>query len=77
MSEGEYKFHGIRGDANVFGFPYCENDRLWRRYLGLLPDRMQKNEDFYFDECHNAWSKPHSPVHLDMLNHLHKRSDYE
>ena len=55
---------------------YCENDRLWRRLLALTPDRYQRNEDWAFDECDNAFVKPKKPMYLDLLGNLHKKADY-
>ena len=78
MSEGgDYKIFGIVGKNPLFGFTYCENDRLWRKMLGLTPDRYNKNESYTFDECSNAFIKPHKPLYLDILSSLHKKSDFE
>jgi hypothetical protein len=30
-----------------------------------------------FDECDNAFMKPKQPVYLDLLENLHKLSDFE
>lgn len=67
----------ILGKSNIFGFPYCENDRLWRRMLALTPERYQRHRDYVFDECNNAYVKPKRPVQLDLLNNLHKKADFE
>ena len=72
----EYKTFGITGKDNIFGFPYCENDRLWRKMLAITPDRYQKAIEHQFDECNNAFVKPKPPVRLELLNHLHKKSDF-
>ena len=82
----EYKTFGISGilylayllgSSNIFGFPYCENDRLWRRMLAITPDRYQKAVEHQFDECNNAFVKPKPAVYLDLLSHLQKKSDFE
>ena len=67
------------GNTNIFGFPYCENDRLWRKMLAITPDRYNKAVEQQFDECHNAFIKPKPPVNItEMLTlGLHKRSDFE
>jgi hypothetical protein len=87
--EGSYTVYGIsgiyiilnlninKGAKNIFGIPYCENDRLWRRMLAITPDRYHRSKDWTFDECNNAYVKPKNPVYLDLLNNLHKKSDYE
>lgn len=73
----EYKVYGITGEANIFGFPYCENDRLWRRMLAITPDRYQRAYEHQFDECHNAFMKPKAPVNITgLLDNLHKKSDF-
>ena len=84
----EYKVYGISGTwlsvhlfglgkDNIFGFPYCQNDRIWRKMLAITPDRYQKAIEQQFDECNNAFMKPKRPVFLnDMLEHLHKKSDF-
>lgn len=72
-----FKFHGIAGAVNIFAVPHCETDRFWRQSLGLTPERYIKGSDYAFDECHNAFSKPKKPVQLDLLEHLHKRADFE
>jgi hypothetical protein len=80
MSEEEgssFKFHGITGAHNVFAFPHCETDRFWRKSLSLTPERYFKYDQVSFDECKNAFIKPKKPVYLDVLEHLHKRADFE
>ena len=64
------------GPNNIFGFPYCENDRLWRKMLAITPDRYNKAVEQQFDECNNAFVKPKKPVFLDLLGNLHKKSDF-
>ena len=73
----EYKFYGIAGKVNIFAFPHCETDRFWRKSLGLTPERYYKYDSYSFDECDNAFTKPKPPVSLDLLEHLHKRADFE
>ena len=60
-------FFRFIGPSNIFGFPYCENDRLWRKMLAITPDRYMKAVEQQFDECHNAFVKPKRPVYLDLL----------
>jgi len=72
-----YKFYGIAGDVNLFAFPHCETDRFWRRSLGITPEKYIRSDQSQFDECNNAYIKPKKPVSLDLLNHLHKYSDYQ
>ena len=65
------------GANNIFGYSYCENDRLWRKMLAITPDRYQKAIEYQFDECHNSFMKPKRAVNLtDMLDTLHKKSDF-
>lgn len=66
----------VLGPSNIFGFPYCENERLWRKLLTLTPERYQKTTDYQFDECNNAFIKPKRPVFLqDLLTQgLHKKA---
>ena len=64
------------GKDSVFNYPYCENDRVWRKMLALTPERYHKYEEQPFDECLNAFVKPKRPLYNDMLSHLHKKSDY-
>lgn len=67
----------IIGPNSVFAFPYCENDRLWRKMLAVTPDRYQKAVEYQFDECNNAYIKPKKPVFLQgILENLHKTSDF-
>jgi hypothetical protein len=83
----DYKVYGISGNHyilihiiganNIFGFPYCENDRLWRKMLSITPERYNKAVEHQFDECNNAFVKPKPPVYLDLLNNLHKKSDFQ
>ena len=74
-----YIFHGITGarGANIFNMPHCETDRFWRKQLALTPERYWKYDQPLFDECRNAYMKPKKPVSISILDHLHKRSDYE
>lgn len=45
--------------------------------LAITPERYEKALEHPFDECRNAFIKPKRPVYLgDMLNSLHKRSDF-
>lgn len=59
-----YKTYSIAGNTllliylgtnNIFGYPYCENDRLWRRMLGMGNAHYISNVEEPFDECHNAY----------------------
>ena len=77
MEDGSYTFYGIAGKKNLFAIPHCETDRLWRRAIGITPERYIRFEEFQFDECNNAFMKPKKPVVSDLLNHLHKMADYE
>ena len=72
-----FTFHGLTGPNNVFAFPHCETDRYWRKSLGITPERYIKHENHQFDTCHNAFLKPRPPVKFDVLDHLHKRADFE
>ena len=45
--------------------------------LALTPDKYQRNEDWAFDECHNAYVKPKRPFYLGLIDNLHKKSDYD
>lgn len=45
--------------------------------LAITPDRYNKAIDHQFDECNNAFVKPKRPVYLDLLENLHKKSDYQ
>jgi hypothetical protein len=73
----EYSFHGISGKVNIFAFPHCETDRFWRKSLALTPERYVKADTYHFDECDNAFTKPKAPIRINLLDHLHKRSDFE
>ena len=73
---GTYNQLNLKGKDNIFYYPYCENDRLWRRMLYLTPERYRRNADYEFDECDNAYVKPKPPVKLDLIENLHKKSDY-
>ncbi len=78
MSDGEeYKVFGLEGKNTVFYVNFCETDRHWRKQLLLTGDRYQKNRSHAFDECRNAFMKPKVPQFIDILDNLHKRSDYE
>lgn len=73
------KFDLLIGPANIFGYSYCENDRLWRKMLAITPDRYQKALEYQFDECYNAFMKPKRPVYMasDLLaNGLLKKADF-
>ena len=76
MSE-EYQVYGLTGAQNIFYVNFCQTDRVWRKQLLLTQDKYQKNNDHPFDECNNAFVKPKAPAFIDILDHLHKRSDYE
>ena len=74
----EFTFHGLSiGKHNLFAIPHCETDRFWRQSFGLTPERYVRSKDVHFDECRNAFTKPFPPVQLDVLDHLHKRADFE
>ena len=73
----EFKFYGIAGNENIFAHPHCETDRFWRKSLSLTPERYVKADNINFDECDNAFTKPKPPVNIDLLQHLHKKADFE
>ena len=75
----DYVFHGITGtpEANIFNLPHCETDRFWKTQLAMTPERYWKHQQTLFDECRNAYIKPKAPQTINILDHLHKRSDYE
>jgi hypothetical protein len=75
--ESSFTFHGLAGKKNLFAFPHCETDRFWRSSLGLTPERYVRDNNPNFDECRNAFVKPKLPISIDLLDHLHKRSDFE
>lgn len=75
--EGGYKVHGLSGEDNIFSANYCQTDRTWRKQLLMFNDKYIKNESYAWDECNNAFVKPKPPVVISILDHLHKRSDYE
>lgn len=77
MSESEYKVYGLKGKENVFYINFCFTDRTWRKQLLLTNDKYQGNDNHPFDECRNAFVKPKAPQFQNILDHLHKRSDYE
>ena len=70
-------FHGVAGNASLFAYPHCETDRFWRTQLSLTPERYFRDVHPNFDECRNAYMKPKAPAVIDVLDNLHKRSDYE
>ena len=74
-----YVFHGITGtpEGNIFDLPHCETDRFWRKQWALTPERYWKHDLPTFDECRNAYIKPKPPVSINILEHLHKKSDFE
>lgn len=77
MSEN-YQVHGISGAVNnIFNVNFCQTDRNWRKQLLLTNDKFQKDDSYAFDECNNAFTKPKPPSFLNILDNLHKRSDYE
>ncbi|CDW90806.1 UNKNOWN [Stylonychia lemnae] len=76
-SEGQYQLFGILGRNSIFMVTQCDNDRHWRRMLGVNNERYQKSSTHPFDECDNAYIKPMKPVQLDLLNNLFKKSDFE
>ena len=75
----EYVFHGVTGppEANIFNMPHCETDRFWRKMWSVTPERYWRHDIPLFDECRNAYIKPKPPVSISILEHLHKRSDYD
>tara|TARA_B110000977_G_C10586364_1_gene302543 strand:+ start:97 stop:339 length:243 start_codon:yes stop_codon:yes gene_type:complete len=77
LEEGEYKIAGLNGVDNIFDHWNCMTIRTWRRQLLLLPDRYRNTTDEEFDECNNAFFKPKPVRASDMLENLHKMSDYE
>jgi hypothetical protein len=46
MEDGSYTFYGIAGAKNLFAIPHCETDRLWRRAIGITPERYIRFEEF-------------------------------
>ena len=76
MSE-EYQVFGLSGAQNIFYVNFCLTDRVWRKQLLLTQDKYQKNDNHPFDECNNAFVKPKPPQFIELLDNLHKRSDYE
>ncbi len=85
MSDEGYKFYAIEGKTlslndtgndSLFKNVYCQNDRLWRAFLALTPERYQKMDSYHWDECNNAYIAPKLPYTCDLLEHLHKKSDY-
>ena len=72
----EFTFHGITGAQNVFAFPHCQTDRFWRTALALTPERYHRQDTMHWDECRNAYTKPKPPADINLLEHLHKYSDY-
>lgn len=64
------------GKNSIYNFPYCETERLWRRMLLLTPERYNRMEKYYFDECDNVFMKPKRPLFLPLLDNLHKKSDF-
>ena len=73
----EYQVHALTGKNNIFYTNFCQTDRQWRKQLLITNDKFQKNESHPFDECNNAFMKPKPPQFLNLLDHLHKRADYE
>lgn len=77
MSDQEYTITGIAGKGSIFDYGFCQTDRTWRRQLLLTNDKYQKTQNYPFDECNNAFVKPKPIAAMDLLQNLHKRSDYE
>ena len=77
MSDEEYKVAGLSGDNNVFDFNYCNTDRIWRTQLLMTNERYKAGTNYTFDECKNVYVKPKPIASLDILQNLHKKSDYE
>ena len=73
----DYKVHGLSGADNIFYVSFCQTDRNWRKQLLLTNDKFQKDTGHNWDECNNAFVKPKPPQFLNLLDNLHKRSDYE
>ena len=72
----EFTFHGISGEKNVFAYPHCQTDRFWRTVLALTPERYHRADAPHWDECRNAYTKPKAPASINILENLHKYSDY-
>ena len=78
MSEegASFTFHGISGTNNLFAFPHCQTDRFWRQTLHMTTERYHRAETMNWDECRNAYMKPKAPASINLLESLHKYSDY-
>ena len=72
----DYQVHALVGSKHLFYVNNCQTDRVWRKQLLLAGDKFQKGEFYHFDECKNAFTKPKAPQFIDVLDHLHKLSDY-
>ena len=47
------------------------------KQLLITNEKYMEGNQYYFDECVNVYVKPKSIGSLDILQHLHKKSDYE
>ena len=43
----------------------------------MFTDKFKKGETTDFDECNNFYVKPKPPIFVDVLDHLHKKADFE
>ena len=75
--EGEYQINGLVVNNSIFFVNFCQTDRTWRKQLLLTNDRYSKTRFENWDECNNAFVKPKPPQFMNLLDNLHKRSDYE
>ena len=74
----KYIFYGVEsGDGTLFDFSHCETDRIWRKTIGQLNDKYNDSNHWELDECRNAYVPPREPKTLDLLDNLHKFSDYQ
>ena len=76
-----YKIHGLwAGDLelDLTNHTFCESERVWRRMLLLGDDKTMMNHNgYHYNECNNAFEKPLPPFQCHMLDHLHKKADFE
>ncbi len=79
MSDGEYKIYGLWGaEYGLSNHKFCESERVFRRQLLLWQDKqMTGNNNYLFDECNNFYTYPEEPVACDILDHLHKKADFQ
>ena len=66
----------MSGTNSIFLFNFCHSDRLWRKQLLLVGDRMQNSAVYPIDECDNAFVKPKPIFEYNILDNLHKKADF-